>query len=490
MDGAPEPFDELVTHARDTRVIVVGGGIAGLVAAWECAKVGMPVTVVEASDSFGGTIAAADVAGLRVDLGATGWTAGSAARDLVDELGLTERVVSARTDRTWIAGVGRAGAAPVPEDTVLGIPANPWDERVRRFIGWGGAWRAYLDRLRPPLTIGKERNLDRLVRTRMGDAVVDRLVAPLSVGRFGIAPHRVDVSAAAPGLSSALTRTGSLGGAVGELLAGRAGAGGVESLEGGLTGIVSALVERLGDLGAELVAGAPVGELARTDDARWRVLLATDDGSGSGPLVGDVVIVATSPDDAARLLSPFAAGVVTEMTDAATEREVVTLVVDAPELDAAPRGAQAYPLPGARTASGVVHETARWEWLADAAGQGRHVLHVAFDRGRGETSVLGPDDVAATALARAEASALLGVTLDEASVRGAHRAAFALPLPASALEHDAHAGAVRTAVAAEPGLAVVGAWLAGSGLAQVVADAREEAERVRRAVLWGSSPAS
>ncbi|WP_169583586.1 MULTISPECIES: FAD-dependent oxidoreductase [Microbacterium] len=476
MADTPEPFDELVTHARDTRVLVVGGGIAGLVAAWECAKVGMPVTVVEASGAFGGTISGAEVDGLNLDTGVTCWSAGGAVRELVEELGLGDRVVTPRTDRTWISGLGRGGAAaPVPEQAVLGIPANPWDESARAFIGWGGAWRAYLDRLRPPLTIGKEHNLARLVGTRMGDAVLARMVAPLSVGRYGLAPEQVDVAAAAPGLSSALTRTGSLGGAVADLLVDRGRGAAVESLDGGMGQLVAALVERLTDLGAELKVDTRVSQLERAGD-RW---IASID--AAEPVAADVMIVAVGPAAASSLLSPFVGDAVTQMTAAAGTREIVTLVVDAPPLDPAPRGAQIYPVPGTSRASGVVHETARWEWLARVAGAGRHVLHVAFDG----PEASGRGDADAATVAREEASALLGVDLDAGAVRGSHRAVFPLPLPRSALGHDARAAAVRQAVAGHSGLAAVGAWLAGSSLANVVSATREEAERVRRAALWG-----
>ena len=49
-----------------------------------------------------------------------------------------------------------ADAAALPDDSVLGIPENMFSDASRRILGTGGAWRAYVDRLRPPLTIGHE----------------------------------------------------------------------------------------------------------------------------------------------------------------------------------------------------------------------------------------------------------------------------------------------------------------------------------------------
>ena len=42
---AESAFEKLVEHARSEHVVVVGAGIAGLVAALECAKVGLQVTL-------------------------------------------------------------------------------------------------------------------------------------------------------------------------------------------------------------------------------------------------------------------------------------------------------------------------------------------------------------------------------------------------------------------------------------------------------------
>ncbi|MFT3797555.1 FAD-dependent oxidoreductase [Microbacterium sp.] len=51
----PDPqTPDLAERAHGTHVVVVGGGVAGLVAAWECAKLGIAVTVLEASDRLGG----------------------------------------------------------------------------------------------------------------------------------------------------------------------------------------------------------------------------------------------------------------------------------------------------------------------------------------------------------------------------------------------------------------------------------------------------
>ena len=115
------------------------------------------------------------------------------------------------------------------------------------------------------------------------------------------------------------------------------------------------------------------------------------------------------------------------------------------------------------------------------------VLKVTFGGPDAPPATAALDDAAAADLAVAEASALLGVPLDAGRVLGSHRARYVQPPPVSALGHREAVEAARESIHAVPGLAVVGAWLAGTGIAQVVPDALAEAERVRRAVLWGSA---
>ncbi|WP_345800691.1 FAD-dependent oxidoreductase [Microbacterium sp. AZCO] len=468
-----DALDAVASAVRERHVIVVGGGIAGLVGALECAKVGLRVTLLEASDRLGGAVRTVEAGGFVLDAAVEGWSArGGAVRALAEELGLGSAIVFDADAETWIAGL--PGAAPLPRRAIAGIPENPWDERVRRIIGWRGTWRAYLDRVRPPLTIGKERSLGRLVRTRMGDAVLERLVAPVSIGVYGTHPDDVDVEAVAPGLSTALTRTGSLSGAVFDLLVDRSSGPPREGLAGGMPRLIAAAHDRLTALGVEVRTGVAAERLESQPGGRWSVL--TSDESPLDP--ADEVIVAAPETEARRLLSPVVPAL-DGPVGGAHPVEVVTLVVGSVPGE---RRDALYPVPGTARAVAVVDSTVRWPWLAATVGDGVHVLRVTFGAAGLPAATAELDDAAAAELARSEASLLLGHELRD--VRGAARARFDPPRPASALGHAEAADAVRGAIEAVPGLSAVGAWLAGSGLAQVVPDALAEADRVRRRALW------
>jgi oxygen-dependent protoporphyrinogen oxidase len=121
--------------------------------------------------------------------------------------------------------------------------------------------------------------------------------------------------------------------------------------------------------------------------------------------------------------------------------------------------------------------------VREAAGD-REVVRVSFGAQGEPAATAALDDEAAIDLARREASALLGVPLSPDQVVAGHRGRFVQAQPASIIGSGERRAAARQAVQAVPGLAAVGAWLAGTGLAQVVPDAVEEADRLRRALLW------
>lgn len=466
---------DLVAHARETRVAVIGAG--GAVAALECAKVGMAVTVFEASP--GAHPDTVDLGGVAVDVDADGFAADVPVfAALVAELGLDDRRESLLPHRTGIADLSATSPAraamPLPAEAVLGIPANTWDPAVRRVIGWAGTWRAYLDRVRPPLTIGRERNLAALVRSRMGDRVCERLVAPVTRARWGLEPSEIDVEAASRGLNSALTRAGSLAGAVAEIAADRADDRVVFDEPGVWT---AALRARLHELGGDIRVGVRVRSIAREGGA-WRVDVdevgAGDEAVTSSAVTADIVIIAADEEVSRRLLAP-AVELPTVTTTAPDD--VVLLRVRAGE-----RTLSEHALSEVVSAAGAVRRvvdlTATHRSLAVAVGADERVFHVTLDASDA-------DDTATVAAARAAASVALGVPLAASDVVAARRVRRAGSVPAVRRGAVEEVAALRAAVAAIPGLGLAGGWLRGGERAGTVADAVAEALRLRRQVLWG-----
>lgn len=495
-------LEQLRERATRTRVAVVGGGIGGLVAAREFAKVGMAVTLFEADDRLGGAVRSGEVAGLALDLGAESYaTRGGHVRALIEELGIGDLVVEPGTGAggAWVAGLPGGAAAPLPVGGILGIPANPFAPDVRRVIGWGGAWRAYLDRIRPVLTIGRERSLGHLVRTRLGRKVLDRLVAPVTNGVYSADPDDIDTDVAAPGLNAALTTTGTLLGAVDLLRRERSPKGGapgsaVQGLRGGMGELIRALAAALADAGVDIRRGAPVTALDRDEDGGWRIVTPAPaqpvdaEADDLGPESFDLVLVATEEEAARRLIAPHAERLEPEAPRPGPVVHVATLVLDAPELDAAPRGTGVLTVPGSFIAKALTHATAKWGWVKDAAGPGRHVVRVSFGAQGSEPATKGLSPDAAAALALEQASALLGVPLEREQLRGFALERFTQSQPATAIGRREDALGAREAIQAVPGLGAVGAWLAGTGLAQVVPDAIAEADRLRHVALWTGDP--
>jgi oxygen-dependent protoporphyrinogen oxidase len=458
----------------DPDVVVVGGGAAGLTAARDLAERGARVLLLEAADRLGGCVARREVAGLALDIGAESFaTRTTAVADLVQELGLAGAVVTPAAAGAWVQLEHEA--VPLPAAGLLGIPAQPWAADVRRAVGWAGAARASLDRVLPPrvglppagTTVGD------VVRARMGRRVLDRLVAPVVAGVYSTAPEACDLDTVLPGARALVRQTGSLGAAVTRMRGAAPAGSAVASLAGGMYELVAALEDDLRRRGVEIRPSTPVARIGHTDGGAWLVTTTRGDSVSTKH-----VLLAVPGPVAVHLLDelvPEVQGLAGPTSDVV----LVTLVVDAPALDRPPRGTGvlvAEGVPGVR-AKALTHATAKWEWLARAAGPGRHVLRLSY--GRAGTSA--PVDVDARELrewARRDAGRLLGVSIAGAHVVDSAVTPWRGALPFARPGHRARVEAVQEAVAKVPGLRVCGSWVAGTGLAAVVAQARATARRL------------
>lgn len=425
------------------RVVVVGGGVAGLVVARDVAAGGRDVVLLEASDRLGGQLARLSIGGIATDAAAESFARsrsstaqdGGAVERLAIELGLGPDIVPPLDAPAWLMRAD-GSSVPLPATSILGVPGIPLAADVVAAIGMRAALRASLDLAMVGQVGARSATLGELVRKRMGRGVLDGLVAPVVRGVHSTSPDDLPLDRAHPGLRRGLLADGSLQHAV-RTLRERSPAGSqVAGIRGGVVRIVDELAADLERFGAEVRTGARV----RDADADG---VALENGER---IAGTVVLAAPGLDGAAR-----------------TYRRItlVTLLVDAPELDAHPRGTGVLVAEGAPVAArALTHATAKWAWLAERAG-GRHLLRISYDER--------PADPAERA--RADASTLLGA-----------------PLPEPEEAHVADWTRVVPGIHAVDGMHAVGEAGSETGLAAVVAGARELAGRLL--ATDGSEPAA
>ncbi|MFP5312449.1 MAG: protoporphyrinogen/coproporphyrinogen oxidase, partial [Actinomycetes bacterium] len=401
--------------ARPGTALVVGGGMSGLLAARELAAAGHDVTVIEAGPEWGGCVGSHAVAGLTLDSGAESFaTRSDAVARLCAELGLGGNIVPPRPGGAWVQLPD--GPRELPRTGVLGIPANPWDPEVRRTLGFPGSLRASLDRVLPA-SVGAGAGVTSvaaLVRARMGSRVLERLVSPVVGGVHSADPALLDVDMVAPGLRAGLRQHGSLAAAVAAqrrtarpnttgAMANSASTAGanpagaraperadrqsgkpdapakagsaVAGLEGGMHTLVDALVADLRSRGVTLLAGTAAASVARTPEG-WTVQAA------AAAFHTALLVVAVDGPAAVGLLEDAVPSITGKKPASGPDVKLVTLVLDKPDLDARPRGTGilvAPQTPGIQ-AKALTHATGKWDWLAAAAGPGRHVVRLSYGR--------------------------------------------------------------------------------------------------------------
>ncbi len=447
---------------------VVGGGIAGLVAARDLLDAGRDVIVLEASPRPGGSVRSQLLAGVDVDVGADAFaTSRPETRLLVEKVGLGHRVVAPRRSDAHLVLADRVVRLP---HGLLGVPTDLGSAQVVAVIGEKAAARARVLDAAPVAAVDADVTLGRLVRTRMGADVLEHIVAPVVGGVHACHPDLVLADAVAPGLLDRLRTTGSLAAAAASLRGARGVPGAaVAGLAGGMTTLVAALQNGLVDRGGRFCPSTPVTAVDH-DSQAWRVR------AGDELLRVDELVLSVDAASAAALLRD-APAIVAALAEVRTnDVAVVAVVVDDDRLDADPLGSGALiaqPHPEVR-AKAVTHATAKWAGLREAFPAGRHVLRLSY--GLGGPVGLDPDRLVSTAVD--DVHALLGVHPDR--VVEVHVARWPSSLVQPTAGHRAAAQAVREAVAGMPSLAVVGAGLGGNGLAATIAQSRAGIQRLTR----------
>ncbi|MGY2001871.1 protoporphyrinogen oxidase [Blastococcus sp. SYSU DS1024] len=445
-----------------SRLVVVGAGITGLAAAfeWRRRRPDDEIVVLEAGDRIGGKLHRIELAGHWYDTGPEAMLARvPEAIGLVEALGLGDRLVAPATTQASV--VLPEGRFPLPAGTVLGVPATA--DGLDGILTPAGVARVRAEVELPPLTVDGDVAVGGLLRERLGDEVVDRLVEPLLGGVYAGRADELSLQATMPALFAHLQ------GAESVLAAAAAARETGNRSRGDADGPVFQTVdEGIGALPAALVTAARAEVRLRTPAhgiRRTPAGLELSVGPAGAPEVlrADAVLVTAPAGKAARLLADVAPGAVQPLLGIPyASMAVVAMAFTAQPVDAG-SGLLVPPVTG-RLVKGVTVSSAKWPHL------GGDVLLVrsSVGRFRDESELQrGDDDLAAAVVA--DVADLLGLSRPEPLETAVVR--WGGGLPQYLVGHQARVDAVRAAVAEVPGLGIAGAAFGGVGIPACIRDA-------------------
>jgi oxygen-dependent protoporphyrinogen oxidase len=448
------------------RFVVVGGGIAGLTAAYLLGA-DHDVLLLEGSPDVGGKLRRAEVGGVEADVGAEAMLSRRPEGvDLVRELGLPVVHPASTASGVWSRGALRR----LPR-TLLGVPLDVDDLRDSGVLGDAALARVLEEPAVPASDLTHDRSVAALVSERLGEEVVERLVEPLLGGVYAGHAARLSAAATTPQLvalatqGSLLEAAAALPSSDGPVFAG---------IPGGLGRLPAALV----DSGRfEVETGAAVRELSTAADG-FRVTV----GSAHDPrrISAGAVVLACPATPASRLLAEVAPEAAREL--AAIESASLAIVTHAFRADAlgdlAGTSASGFLVPPVegRWIKAATYSFAKWSWVRDA-GDGLLLLRTSVGR-HGEEAALQRPDAALVAESLADLAVLAGISAPPVA---SHVQRWGGALPQYAVGHLDRVARVRAAVARVPGLAVCGAAYDGVGIPAVIGSARRAAATVAEA---------
>lgn len=435
-------------------VLVVGGGVAGLVAARELAATGRDVLLLEASAQVGGKLRSAEVAGLAVDVGAEAMLARRPeGLDLAAELGAGVVHATAATSALWSRGALRT----LPR-SLMGVPLDLDQLAAGGVLSPEGLARASAE---TPADIADDVSVGDLVAARLGDEVVERLVEPLLGGVYAGHARRISVAAAVPELLAMARRGGLLEQAAALPVSAAPVFATVRGGMGRLPGLV------LDGGGFEVRTSATVRGLRRTGSG-WALTV----GPTTHPetVETDAVVLATPAAPTARLLAevaPVAAADLAAIESASVA--VVTLVFRAQDVPDAlfERSGFLVPPVEQRAVKAATFSFAKWAWVRDLDPD-VVVLRTSLGRHREEATLQATDE-GLVRVSLADLSAMAGLTARPVDT---HVQRWGGALPQYAVGHLERVARIRAAVADLPGLALCGAAYDGVGVPAVIGSAR------------------
>jgi protoporphyrinogen/coproporphyrinogen III oxidase len=460
------------------RVVVVGGGVTGLTAAYRLRRTrpDLGVTLVETSARLGGKILTEHVDGFVVEGGADSLvTFKPQAVALASELGLTPRLRAAEEAEagSYVCSGGRMLRMP---DGLAGfVPRRIRPLATTRLLSPAAKVRLALEHAVPARTDEDDESVESFVTRRLGAEFYRCLVEPMASGIFGSDPAELSLQATMPHLRAAERQHGSLTRFVlaqrrrgrGHRAAGRAPA--VTAPMGGVGELVDALAGALDDV--EVLTGTRLVSLEPTSAGGYLLRLSGADAPGCA-ITADAVVLAVPAHDVARVtrgLAPGLADVLRTFGQGSTV--TVNLGYAEGRLPLEGHGCLV-PAHEGRAARACTWSSRKF---AGRAPEGHTLLRVSLG-GADRPSLTRLDDDHLVRLAREEVAVTTGVTAEPVLAR-VH--VWDQVMPHYAVGHPGRVARLERVLSRYPGVVLAGSAFHGVSIPDCVASA----ERAAAAVL-------
>jgi protoporphyrinogen/coproporphyrinogen III oxidase len=483
------------------RTAIIGGGIAGMAAAYElelarAAGENVQYTLFESGDRLGGSLASEIVDGAVLERGPDSFLSEKpAAAELCRELGLASELLPSNdaARKTFIVVKNRLVA--LPDGLMFLVPTKLIPTALTRLFSFPTKVRMGLELLHPPRQNGHvDEAVATLVERHFGAEAVERLADPLLSGIYGGDAAQLSARTVLPRLVEMESEYGSLtrgmlaahrkmrakakeaaknrGAADGMGQAsgnGRPARSIFTSLRGGMQQLVDALAARLDP--ASVRRSTAVSRLEKVADG-WMVE------TGSGAELYDAVILASPAWAASVLLRPIDAELGEELGGIPYSSSItVNLIYDETKLGRLPDGF-GFLVPASEGRSMLACTFVHRKFLGRTP-PGKAVLR-AFLGGMKNEALLAETDAQLVAIVRRELSEILGgkvvgldVEPDHAQVSRWRRA-----MAQYAVGHQERIKRIAARVAELPGLRLAGNAYDGIGIPDCIRLGRRAAKEL------------
>ncbi|MDX1613223.1 MAG: protoporphyrinogen oxidase [Candidatus Promineifilaceae bacterium] len=487
------------------RVVIVGGGIAGLSTAWYLQQqareggIALDYTVVEQSPRWGGkiltdTVTDSPASPFVVEAGPDSFlTQKPWALQLARQLGLEDRLLGTNDEQRKVFVLNKGKPTPLPDGVLLIVPTKIMPFARSGLISPLGKLRMGLDLVIPPKRDGQDETLADFITRRLGQEALDKIAEPLMSGIYNAEAERQSLLATFPRFRALEEKHGSL---IRGMLASRkarrqarAAAGGASpdvaapprerkppvsmfvSLKGGTEELVKALVDELeGDLRLTTTVSAlverPNGYEVTLEDGEL--------------LAADVVVLAVPAYVAGQLLTNTAPAAAAELSRIRyVSTGTLSLAYRSAELDLPEGFGLVIPRSEGRSINAVTFTSTKFDRRAPADYE---LLRVFFGGSR-SPEMMAVDDAELLRVVRHELAALLGITAEPYFER-IYRWHEANP------QYDVgHLERVATIEAALPsGLFVTGSPYRGIGIPDCVHQGQQTAAQVAELLAANTEP--